>query len=81
MSLILVFITAIFSYKISQPIYVETEDYIEGKEEVEQDIQGSIDKWEIAYRHPLLVSSSEILMERGQRTLSYRRVTEQAPFP
>jgi len=77
---VLAFGTIASIYFISSPVYVEDDD-AGLKEEGSQNLREDINKWEAAYRHPLLVTPSEITVQRGERMISFRLPTEQALYP
>jgi hypothetical protein len=64
--------TLILVYKVAAPITVEDEEAPIGDEMAEmRDTKEHVNAWEAAYKHPLLVSSTEVAAERDTRVVSY----------
>lgn len=63
--------TIYFAYKISLSPPVKEEYNTEDLENSLQDLAEDVTAWEIAYRHPLLVSPTEVAVKKDDKVMSY----------
>jgi len=68
---LLFLITLFLCYRIQKPITEEQETEVDDIENNLEDQREQIQIWEAAYKHPLLVSPSEVGITRDVRTVSY----------